>query len=68
MTPEKGPKMDMRGIPTHECFHCGSNLFRIYAMFEDYDIALWCLDGECAECGEKVTVPCPVDDPMGGIY
>jgi len=42
---------------------CQSRLFKVYAMFEDYDIALWGVDAECAECGAEVTVPCPVDDP-----
>jgi hypothetical protein len=55
--------IDFRGIPTHECPVCQCRLFRIYASFEDYDIALWGVDAECAECGALVTVPCPVDDP-----
>jgi hypothetical protein len=55
--------IDFRGIPTHECPVCQSRLFKVYAMFEDYDIALWGVDAECAECEAKVTVPCPVDAP-----
>jgi hypothetical protein len=42
-------------------------MFRVYASFEDYDIALWLVDAECADCGAKVTVPCPVDDPMKAL-
>lgn len=55
--------IDFRGIPTHECPVCQCALFKIYASFADYDIALWGVEGECAECGTKVTVPCPVDSP-----
>lgn len=29
----------------------------------EYNIAWWGTDGECYECGTKVTVPTPVDDP-----
>ena len=57
------PLIDQRGIPTHECLNCGSNIFNIRAVFEDYTIVTWFLEGTCAECGSPVTVPCPVDDP-----
>ena len=57
------PAIDTRGIPTHKCLNCGSGVFRVAVMFEDYDIAMWGLDAECFECGAPVTVPCPVDDP-----
>jgi hypothetical protein len=35
--------------------------FFIRAVFEDYAIALYGLDGECVSCGALVTVPCEVD-------
>lgn len=57
------PTIDTRGIPTHECLNCGSTVFRVAVVFEDYDIAMWGLDAECFSCGAPVTVPCPVDDP-----
>jgi len=53
--------IDQRGIPTHACVHCGSEVFLIYASFEDFEISAWWLDGECAECGSPLTVPCPAD-------
>lgn len=53
--------MDLRGTPTHMC-PCGCDLFRILARFEDNDIALWTLDGECYNCGNLLTVPCPADE------
>lgn len=55
--------LDARGIPTHACPSCGHLVFKVKAMFEDYDISLWFVDGECDECGTLLTVPCPVDDP-----
>jgi hypothetical protein len=55
--------IDQRGIPTHACLNCGSNVFIIQAVFEDYDIAGWYIDGSCSSCGSPLTVPCPVDDP-----
>lgn len=63
--PSRGamPTIDTRGIPTHQCLNCGGNQFKIMASFEDYDIAMWGLDGECFDCGAPVTVPCPVDSP-----
>lgn len=56
--------INTRGIPTHQCLNCGGNQFRVMAAFEDYDIAMWGLDGECFVCDSPVTVPCPVDDPQ----
>ncbi len=35
------------------------------ATKEDYDIAWWHLDGTCANCGNLLTIPCPVDNPDG---
>ena len=53
-------KPDYRGVPTHAC-PCGEMTFFIRAVFEDYAIALYGLDGECVSCGALVTVPCEVD-------
>ena len=48
--------------PVHACC-CGSTVFNIFAQFQDYEISWWGLDGSCANCGNLVKVPCPVDDP-----
>jgi predicted RNA-binding Zn-ribbon protein involved in translation (DUF1610 family) len=53
--------LDARGVPTHACPNCGHLVFRIKAMFENSDIALWFTDGECDDCGAQITVPTPVD-------
>ncbi|HEV8024666.1 MAG TPA: hypothetical protein VGP37_07265 [Candidatus Nanopelagicales bacterium] len=55
------PQIDQRGVPTNECLHCGSNIFTIKAVFEDYEIVGYYLDAECAGCGSALTAPCPVD-------
>ncbi len=55
--------IDTRGLPSHECVNCGSNMFLIVASFEDYEISMWGLDAHCANCDAPVTVPCPVDRP-----
>ncbi len=52
---------DLRSLgPTHSC-SCGCTVFNIYAQFDDYNISWWALDGQCANCGNLVKVPCPVD-------
>ena len=57
----------MRGIPTHECFHCGCNQFKILASFDDYEVAWYALTGYCASCGQPSTMPTPLDDPMRNL-
>ena len=52
--------MDLRGSPTHECV-CGSNQFYIKAVFDNYEIAQYFLDMQCANCGNLLTAPTPVD-------
>ncbi len=59
--------LDARGIPTAECPDCGTNIFNLKVIFdEDYEIAMYMLDAECAECGTLVTAPTPKDLP--GVY
>lgn len=57
------PVLDLRGIPTHACPACGSRLMKVIASFEDFDIAMWLMNAECAECGSLLTAPCPPDKP-----
>lgn len=55
---------EMRGIPTPECPFCGSNVLVVKAVFdEDYELSLYLLDCECAECGALLTAPTPLDHP-----
>ena len=52
--------MDLRGSPTHQCV-CGSNQFYVRAVFDNYEIAQYFLDMQCASCGNLLTAPTPVD-------
>jgi len=37
--------------------------FTIMASFYDYELSWYHLDGECANCGNLVIVPTPLDRP-----
>jgi hypothetical protein len=52
--------MDLRGTPTHECV-CGSRIFYVRAVFDDYEIATYFLEMQCVECGSLATAPTPLD-------
>lgn len=52
--------IDFRPQVTHECY-CGSQMFRIICMFEDYEISQYFLDMECINCGSRYFAPTPVD-------
>ena len=54
--------LDARGIPTRTCPVCKSTLFTVQVSFdEDYEIAGYLLDCECAYCHTKLTAPTPLD-------
>lgn len=57
--------LDARGIPTTECPVCKTNILLIKACFdpETYEIEIYMLDAECAECGTMITAPTPLDLP-----
>ena len=62
MLPEKFAT-DLRNLgPTHICT-CGCTVFETIVSFEDYEISWWFLEGTCLNCGNKLTLPCPVDKP-----
>ena len=52
--------IDLRGTPTHLC-PCGSFIWNVKVVFEDYEIATYFLDMECVNCGSVATAPTPVD-------
>jgi hypothetical protein len=52
--------LDLRGTPTHACV-CGSVVWNIRAVFDNYEIATYFLDMECVECGSLATAPTPLD-------
>lgn len=56
--------LNARGIPTSTCPSCSSKLFTIQAVFDDnYEIAMYLLNAECAFCHTKLTAPTPLDLP-----
>ena len=62
MSKNDSGKLDARGIPSNECVSCGSTLFTIQACFdEDYNVAQYFTDAECAICGTLLTAPTPLD-------
>jgi len=46
--------------PIHVCI-CGSMLWNLKVMFDDYEISFYFLEMECAECGALATAPTPID-------
>jgi uncharacterized Zn finger protein len=60
--------IDARGIPTCECPTCGGTLFKTVVSFdmETYEVGMYFLDMECAECGTFCTAPTPLDYPEKG--
>lgn len=54
---------DLRSIgPTHAC-SCGCTIFSTYVQFDDYEISWYALDVQCANCGNLLKAPCPIDKP-----
>lgn len=54
--------MDLRGEPAHVCV-CGSRMFKLCVIFDDYEIGMYLLDMECVECGSILTAPTEIDRP-----
>lgn len=52
--------LDLRGTPTHECI-CGSAVFNVPVVFENYEISNYFLDMQCIKCGSIYTAPTPLD-------
>ena len=58
-TPPPGVDTDM---VVHVCF-CGSRLFNVKCMFDDYEISMYFVDMTCAVCGAGYRAPTPKDRP-----
>lgn len=54
---------DFGDTVVHVCV-CGNRVFKIYATFDDYEIATYSTDGECIQCGARFKVPTEVDRPL----
>lgn len=62
-SPQPSGVVDLRGVPANACPACGSRVLTVQAIFDNYDIAAWFVDAQCAECGTLLTAPCPPDRP-----
>lgn len=60
LKPDYESAMDFRGMPTHLC-PCGCNIWNLKVIFDNYEIATYFLDMECANCGSLATAPTPLD-------
>lgn len=56
VTPAEGEALDLTGRPVHECI-CGSNMFWIVAVFDDYEISTYFTNAKCFACGSWLTAP-----------
>ena len=52
--------IDLRGTPTHLC-PCGCNIWNVKVIFDQFEIATYFLDMECANCGSMATAPTLLD-------
>lgn len=61
LKPDYTGSLDYQDQVLHQCPVCGSNVWLIKAMFEDYEISMYFLDMECASCGTFAKAPTPLD-------
>ena len=60
LRPDYSQSMDIRGVPTQVC-PCGCEIWNLKVIFDNYEIANYFLDMECANCGTLATAPTPLD-------
>lgn len=61
--PNYAEATDLRFMgPIHECA-CGSTIWNVKVVFDDYEIAQYFLDMECTFCGTKAIAPTAIDHP-----
>ena len=61
LKPDYTGNMDYEHEICHECPKCESNLWNVKVSFDDYEIASYLLQMECAICGTYATAPTPLD-------
>jgi hypothetical protein len=55
--------MDQADEVKHIC-QCGSFVWNLKASFDDYELASYFIDMECASCGSFAKAPTPLDRPF----
>ena len=63
LKPDYSGSMDYADEVCHECPVCGSNIWSVKAMFEDYEMSMYFTEMECASCGSYAKAPTPLDRP-----
>ena len=63
LKPDFTGSMDYENEVLHECPVCESNIWNVKVCFEDYEIATYFMDMECAVCGTYAKAPTPLDKP-----
>lgn len=63
LKPDYSGTLDHQDEIHHECPHCGSFVWLIKASFDDYELASYFIDMECASCGTFAKAPTPLDRP-----
>lgn len=63
LKPDYTGNMDHENEIHHECPVCESNLWNLKVQFEDYEIASYLLQMECAICGSYALAPTLADKP-----
>jgi hypothetical protein len=63
LKPDYTGTMEYENEVLHECPVCDSNIWNIKASFEDYELAVYFVDMECASCGTYAKAPTLADKP-----
>jgi len=63
LKPDYTGSMEYAEQVLHECPICESDVWIIKANFDDYELAAYFLDMECASCGTFAKAPTPLDRP-----
>ena len=63
LKPDYTGTMDHADEVHHTCPVCESFVWNVKASFEDYELATYFLDMECASCGTYALAPTPSDRP-----
>ena len=66
LKPDYTGSLDYQDQVLQECPVCESDIWNVKVIFDDYEIATYFLDMECASCGTFAKAPTPLDRPKLG--
>lgn len=61
LKPDYSGTMDHANEVHHICPVCDSNIWSLKVTFDEYEIAQYFLEMECASCGTYALAPTPLD-------